>query len=194
MSVFPEWFDPRAEVLFALNLVSIDTPDGVFGFLLGVDGIFTDVNGLTWYGSQLIRGGDDEYSIAGSAPSGQLTLAFFQDPAAPDVVAQIRDLGANYVSGRDLVQYVQPLRSQAEFSAPTVPPIPVMTRVMRQIRYRLDEGQGRSIGLSYEGGFETRRQARRMVWNTVDHARLIGEANPSLQFVPQIYDREEKLF
>jgi len=194
MSIFPEWFDLRADVVFALNLVSVDTPDGVFGFMLGADGIFTDINGMQWFGSQLIRGSDDEYSIGGSAPSGRLTMSFFQDPAAPDVVAQIRDLGSDYVAGRPLVQYLQPLRSQAEFAAPTVPPVPVMTRTMRQISYRLDEGQGRTIGLTYEGGFETRRQARRMVWNATDHGRLIDADNPSLQYVPQIYDREEKLF
>lgn len=194
MSIFPDWFDLRADVVFALNLVSVDTPDGVFGFMLGADGIFTDVNGMQWFGSQLISGSDDEYSIGGSAPSGRLTMSFFQDPGAPDVVAQIRELGSDYVAGRPLVQWVQPLRSQAEFYAPPVAPVPVMTRTMRQISYRLDEGQGRSIGLTYEGGFETRRQARRMVWNAVDHGRLIGADNPSLEFMPQIYDREEKLF
>lgn len=194
MSIFPPGFDPSGDIQFGLNLVTIDTPDGTFGFVIGADGIFTDINGMKWYGSQLIQAGDDEFATEGNAPSGQITMSFFQDPAAPDVISQVRELGADYVDGRDLIQWVLPMKSQAEFYAPTVAPIRVMTRTMRQVVLNLQEGQQRTIGVTYEASFERRRDRRRLIWNTTDHALLIGGANPSLQFVPQIYDQEEKLF
>lgn len=194
MSLFPDWFRTRDRVVFALNLVSLDTPDGVFGYMLGVDGVFTDITGRKWIGSQLVEPGDDEFAMGGNAPSGSFTLSFFQDPEAPDVVAQVRALGADYVNGRPLTQFIQPLRDAGDFQAPITPPVQVMVRTMRKIRTSMDGAQGRAITVTYESAFETRRRARRLTWNVEDHARLIGEPDPSLQYAPQQYDHEEKLF
>lgn len=194
MSFFPEGFDARSHAVFALFLANVNTPDGDFGFMVGTTGSFIDINGKEWLGSQLISTGDDEFAINGIAPSGTATLSFFQDPGAPDLVKQVHALGSEYVQGRPLTFYVQPLLSQAEFYAPTKPPLPIMTRTMRKITYSLGEAQDRAITLNYESAFENRKGARRLVYNTEDHARLIGEPNPSLQFIPTSDWQEEKLF
>lgn len=194
MTFFPADFDPRDDVAFALNLVNVNTPDGDFGFLLGVDGKFTDTTGKVWHGSQLLRPGDDEFAIDGIAPSGSLTISFFQDPTAPDVVAQMRALGADYVNGRQITFLIQPLRSQEDFYAPTVAPLQYMARTMRKLSFALNDAQDRSITVTYESAFENRRSARRLVYNTTDHARLTGAANPSLEFIPTHDFQEEKLF
>lgn len=194
MSFFPSEFDPRSSTAFVLNLANVSTPDGDFGFIVGVDGVFTDVNGKEWFGSQLIQPGDDEFAINGVAPSGQMTLSFFQDPAAPDLVKEVKSLGSDYINGHPITFYIQPLRSQAEFYAPTMAPLPVMVRTMRRINFSLGGAQDRAISLSYESAFEDRRGARRLVYNTEDHARLIGYQNPSLEFIPTSDWQEEKLF
>lgn len=194
MSLIPAGIDPDAEVLFALNLAAVDTPDGIFRFLVGTDGVFRDVEGHEWAGCQLLQPSDDEFAIGGAAPSGSLTLAWFQDPSAPDLIAQVRELGAAYVAGRPITFYVQWCTTLEEMYAPTLPPVQVMRRTMREITWRLDGAQGRSLTLAYESAFDHRRGARRMVYNTDDHTRLIAAANPSLQFIPQDNFQAQKLF
>lgn len=182
------------EVIGKFDLVNINTPDGDFGFMIGNDGIFTDVNSKKWYGSQLITAGKLEYAINGKAPAGEITISFFQDPDAPDVVTQIKDLGVNYVAGRLITFYVQPLSSIEEMYAPVAAPYLVATRVMRTLRLSSSGAQNRSISLTFESAWEYRRRSRRRVYNTVDHELLIGEADPSLQFIPTELFEEEKLF
>lgn len=194
MSLFPEGFDPRGEVVFILDLVNINTVDGDFGFILGADGAFTDVNGKRWIGSTLLQGSDDELAIGGAAPSGSLSLSFFQDPSEPDVIQQMKDLGVAYVEDRPVTFHVQPLRSQAEFYAPVLAPIKVMTRTARRLAFGISGPLERSIVLSYESVFERRRQRRGLVYNTTDHAALTGAANPSLRYMPTTTYQEQKLF
>lgn len=194
MSFFPAGFDPRADVVGALDLVNINTPDGDFGFLLGVDGKFTDVNGKTWWGSTLLAGGDMEMPINGTAPSGSLTLSFFQDPGQPDLIGQMMALGAAYVAGRSATFYVQPLTAVEQFHAPILAPIPLAVREMRSLTWRAVGALERSITVAFEGAFAGRNTARGYFYTTADHARLIGEPNSSLQFMPSDTFQEQPLF
>lgn len=192
--IFPDAFNASDRVAYILLLVNISTQDGEFGFMAGVDGLFTDVNGKNWYGSQLINQGNLEASINGNAPSGQVEISFIQDPDAPDLVRQIRALGVNYVSGRDITFFIQPLQGVEEFQAPTLQPIQYSRRVMRTISYSASGPQQRSIALSFEGPYELRNTSRGLTYNTVDHERLTGVSNPSLEFIPTNRTDEEKLF
>lgn len=195
MSFFPADFNPRDEVLAALDLVEIDGADGdTHRFLIGTDGIFEDVNGARWIGSALIQVTALESAIDGVAPEGQITLSFFQDPTMPDLIGEIRDLGVDYIAGQEIRFYVQPIRSQAEFQAPTTPPQRWCTRIMRRIITSASGAQDRQIGVSFETWAEQRRSARRLPLNTEGHEALIGEANPSLSLMPTSDFEEEKLF
>lgn len=194
MSVFPEGFDPRADVVLKLDLVLVDTPDGPFGFILGTDGLFVDVNGQQWWGSQLIKAGDLEFSLNGTAPSAELVMAFFQDPDAPNLVNQINALGASYVEGRELIYYEQYFNSHEELYAPVFPPMEVLRRRMRKIRTSAEGPQMRVVALSIEGPFASRRNARRRIYNSTDHSAEVGSPNPSLDFIPRDANFKEKLW
>ncbi|MGY9046058.1 hypothetical protein P775_14275 [Puniceibacterium antarcticum] len=194
MSFYGEDLDPRDARIYCLQLANINTPDGDFGFIVGADGVFEDITGKRWVGSQLIRPGDDEFAIDGVAPTGSLALSFFQDPDAPDLVAQVRALGSQYIQGRKIQFFVQPGREIADFYAPKVAPRPVMTRIMRRIIYNLNDAQDRSLTLTYESAFEGRRTSRRLVYNETDHGLLIGARDPSLRQIPTQNFQEEPLF
>ena len=186
--------DYRGDVIGKLELANVNTVDGDFGFLIGTDGIFTDVNGKKWYGSQLIQVPKLDYSINGTAPSGEITLSFFQDPSAPDLIQQIRDLGKDYVVDRDISFYTQPITSHEDLYAPKLEPILILRRRIRSIVYSAQGSQNRVIGLTFESIMERRRAMRRFIYNTVDHSRYVGSPNPSLQFIPTLDFEEEKLF
>lgn len=194
MSIFPPGFDPRADVVGLLELVSIDTPDGLARFMPGIDGVFVDVDGHQWTGSTLIQSGDLEMSRGGAAPSGSVGMTFFQDPEAADLVAQLRALGAAYTAGREVVFWVQPLLTTAEFYAPTVPPIRVAGRKATSPTFSGEGSLQRGISLDIEGPFAGRNEARGYQYTTEDHARLTGSPNPSLMYMPTDLDVEEKLF
>ncbi|QPM89387.1 hypothetical protein [Pseudooceanicola algae] len=191
---FPAWYDLTSDVVYGLRLVTLDTPDGLVRFMMNADATFIDIDGNAWTGCSLFAGGDDEYSVGGTAPSGQMSLTFFQDPGAADLVANVKAFGADYLAGRALVEWLQPIGCAEELTAPIVAPVKVMTRIMRKLSYSLNEDQTRSIILTYESRFEGRRSSRRRVWNEADHGALIGAANPSLRFVPQSFDNRQKLF
>ncbi|MDJ0631052.1 MAG: hypothetical protein QNJ44_22530 [Rhodobacter sp.] len=193
MSFFPAGFDPRADVVAVFQLVNINTTDGDFGFLVGTDGRFRDVNGKDWWGSQLIGSGPLETSIGGTAPRGEISLSYFQDPEAGDLISQIKALGNDYVKDRPITFYVQPFFNQ-EYQAPQIAPIQRARRFMRSITYQFDGPLGRRISVGFETELERRQRARRMVYNTVDHARLTGSANPSLELMPSDSLQDEKLF
>lgn len=194
MSFFPDDFDPRDEVIAALDLVEIDTPDGTQRFLLGTDGIFTDSEGRDWVGSALVSVSNLESAIDGIAPQGQITLSYFQDPTMPDLITEVRAQGAGYVDGREIRFYTQPIRTPAEFQAPTSPPLRWLTRVMRKLTFSASGAQDRSIGVSFETWAERRKSARRLILNTEGHEALTGSANPSLSLMPTNDFEEEKLF
>lgn len=194
MSIFPEGFDPRADVIGALELVEIDTPDGPAGFIVGVDGKFASTDERVWWGCSLISGSELEMSINGTAPSGNLTLSFVQDPDAEELVAQIKALGADYIKGRSITFYLQPILNMAEFTVPTLPPIQIAVRKASSIAFDMVGPLQRSISLAFEGPFAGRNTARGYKYTTADHTRLIGSANPSLEFAPDNLSQEEKLF
>jgi hypothetical protein len=194
MSFYPVGYDPRDREARFLRLVNINTTDGDFGFMLGGDGIFTDVNAKEWYGSQLIEEGAQQQAINGIAPSGTLSMAYFQDPNAPDVIGQIKALGLDYIKGRELKFYFQPLRSIEDFYAPHFEPVLEMTRVMSSLEFSYVGELERRITLSYESWAEQRNSARRLVYSVAGHAALIGESNPSLTYMPTSNFEQEKLF
>lgn len=187
-------FDSRAEVVAVLDLISIDTPDGVFRFIAGTDGIFTDTDGNQWIGSRLINSGDMKASIQGEAPSGSLTLAFVPDPSGTDLIAEIRDLGTDYVQGREIIFWDQPLLSMDEFYAPSIAPQRTFTRTAGHIEYDLSGPMERKLTLTFEGPFTGRNSAPGWQYTTNDHATLIGEANSSLSLMPTNTYQEQKLF
>jgi len=194
MSFFPVGFNPRADVVGALDLVNINTPDGDFGFLLGQDGKFTDVNDTVWWGTVLLTVPTVPFPINGVAPAGELAMTFFQDPDLPDLVGEIMDLGSDYIRGRAITFYVQVLTAMEQIYAPVVAPIRMAAFEMRSISATMMGPMQRRLTLSYEGVFAGRNEARGLYYSTVDHARLIGSANPSLNRIPTEYRPEEKLF
>ncbi|WP_372570359.1 hypothetical protein [Ruegeria jejuensis] len=194
MSFFPADYNPRDPVIAALDLCEIDTPDGPARFMVGVDAMFVDVNQNEWWGSQLIGVTSLSAAIDGAAPEGNVTLSYFQDPNADNLVGQVRELGLDYVKGRPITFYFQPIRSQAEFMKPTTPPIQYMQRTMRTITTSRTGAQDRSISLTFEAWSEQRRAARRIVLNTEGHSKLLGVDNPSLEKMPTTDFEEQKLF
>jgi len=194
MSFFPDGYGWRDSVLAVLDLCEIDTPDGPARFIIGTDGVFTDVNGNKWYGTQLAGASSLGSAIGGEAPEGSLTLSYFQDPDADDLIAQVRELGLDYIKGRPVTFYLQTINSHSEFSAPTVAPIQWVQRTMRKLVFTANGAQDRSISVTFEAWSEDRRGARRIVLNSEGHAQLIGEANPSLEFMPTTDFQDVKLF
>ena len=194
MTFFPEGFDPRGAVVRMMHLCALDTPDGIQRFMLGADGKFTDVTGAHWYGSQLLTMSGFQSAINGIAPAGRIGMAFYEDPGGPSVIDSIRQYGADYLDGRPIDFYVQPLRSAAEFYAPTLAPVQYGRRPMRTITISLTGPLQREIAVGFEAWSEGRRTARRIALNTAGHAALIGEANVSLEFMPTTDFTEEKLW
>lgn len=189
-----EGFDPRASFLGALNLVEIETPDGDFGFIVGTDGIFTSSTGAIYYGSRLLKMSNLQSAIDGIAPAGSVTLSYFQDPAIPDMVAQIKALGVDYVAGREIRFLWQPAAAPADLQAPTIPVQRWATRVMRTLTFAERGVRGREITLSFETWAEDRRTARRIRFDQEGHETLLGAANPSLEFRPTTDRQDEPLF
>lgn len=179
--------DARAEVIAVLHLVEVTTTEGPFRFMLGQDGIFTDVNGREWYGSTILSGSDDQMAIGDIAPRGSLNVTWLQDPSMPDVVAELKAKGLAYVYGLPLRFFVQPLASLERAYAPNEPPLHYLTRQQAGLSFAAEGPAQRSITLEYESVGQGRNHQRRMVYNTTDHSRLIGRQNPSLQFLPQEY-------
>lgn len=194
MSFFPAGFDSRSEVVGLLDLVSITTDDSTFRFLLGIDGILTDKDGNRWLGSQLLDSSELRLSIQGEAPAGTLSLSFIPDPEDGDLIAQIRALGTDYVRGRDIEFWVQPILSMGELFAPTLPPKRWLVRKAAHIEFDLSGALERRITLAFEGPFTGRNTAPGLQYTVADHARLIGAANSSLRFMPTDTFTEEKLF
>ncbi|GAA6190895.1 hypothetical protein [Phaeobacter sp. NW0010-22] len=194
MSFFPSGYGPSGDVFAALDLCEIDTPDGRMRFIIGTDGVFRDTEGRVWYGTQLASVSSLASALDGQAPEGSLNLAYFQDPNAPDLIAQIKELGLDYIKGRSITFYVQPLNSFSEFYAPQTPPIRWMERVMRTLVFTANGAQDRSASLGFEAWSENRRGAGRVVLNTRGHAKMIGADNPSLEFMPTSDFEEQKLF
>lgn len=187
-------FDPRGDGLGKLELVEIDTPDGVFRFGIGFDGRFVDHIGREWHGLQILRVSSLGSAINGVAPEGEMSLSFFQDPDAPDLVAQVQALGADYIAGREIRFLFQPIRSPEELYAPGLPPVLHTTRIMRTVTARASGAQDRTLTLTFEAWSEKRRAARRIRFDRAGHEQLLGASNPSLEWRPTDLREDEKLF
>lgn len=186
--------ETRAEIVGVLHLVEITTLDGPFRFMLGLDGEFIDSSGQRWLGSTILSASERAMMIGDEAPRGSLSMTFIQDPSMADVVTQIKDLGVDYVYGLPVKFWVQPFTSHEEIMAPTSPPRLMLTRKATGITFDIDGPARRTITLAYEGiGANGNHQLRR-VYNTADHARLIGRQNPSLQYIPQAAENDVPLF
>ena len=187
-------FDPRAEVIGILDLVSIDTPDGVFRFIAGTDGIFTDADGHEWIGARLINSSDMKASIQGEAPSGSITLAFIPDPSGADLIAQIRELGTDYVRGREIVFSDAPIPSQSALYDGSVTPQRTFTRTAGHIEFDRSGPMERRITLTFEGPFTGRNTAPGWQMTTNDHSALIGSVNTSLRLMPTASYKPRPMF
>lgn len=194
MSFFPSEEYRSAAIMGGLDLCEVDTLGGPVRFMIGADGVFTDVNGNQWFGSQLGSVSSLGSAIGGQAPEGSLSLSFFQDPDADNLVGQVKALGLEYVADLPVTFYVYPVLSHAEFLAPTIAPIQWLRRTSRSLTYSATGAQDRSITLGFEAWSEKRRAARRIVLNTEGHERLSGSPNPSLEHMPTTNFEEEKLF
>jgi len=195
MSLLPAGYDPRAEVQGFLDLVSIDAPSGMARFMLGVDGRFTDRSGNDWWGSQLISAQPLEWSRGATAPAGELVLSYFQDPAAGDLIDELRESGDSVLRGRAVVFWRQPIGSMAEFYAPRFDPVRLATRVCGGLRFEIEGDVTRRIVLTVEGPLAQRRAVRPRLYTVPDHNALIGDTdNPSLGLMPRDTLHEEKLF
>ncbi len=184
----------RDEIVAKLDLAAIDTAEGTFRFIVGVDGRFTDLYGHQWIGSQLISAGALEASINGTAPAGSISLSYISDPEMPDLAGEIRALGLDYVRDREIRFYVQPFGDLAEFYAPRFAPIRIMSRRIKGLTVRADGELVRTISLSFESAWEARVAQRRRIYNTADHSKMVGHANPSLEYMPTDTFQTEKLF
>lgn len=194
MSYFPEGFNCRDDVSGLFHLVQVDTPDGPFRFLLNSEGVFTDTDGNEWLGAALVRDEALGFGLGGTAKASSMHLRMIDDPADPDgLVSQILEIGSDYIKGRSLTRYVQPIGSINEMYAPKYPVQRVSEEVMDYITKEAPDAINRSMTLHLEGAFRVRGGARGLVYNVTDHARQLGTANPSYEFVPT-EPREEKIF
>jgi hypothetical protein len=192
MSFFPAGFDPRQDVVGALQLANVNTVDGDFGFIVGSDGMFTDINGKTWMGSRLISQPDMPIGINGLSVGGSLEMAFFDESGS--LIEEVKALGANYVDGRLLTFYVQPLFSHSDLYAPQLAPIMRGQFVMRSITMNVEGAMMYRMSLNFENVNEGRNGAPMYQHTESDHSALIGAANPSLRFAPSGDRLPEPLF
>jgi hypothetical protein len=192
MNFFPAGFDPRQDVVGALQLANVNTVDGDFGFIVGSDGKFVDINGKTWIGSRLISQPDMAIGINGLSVGGALEMAFFDEGAS--LIEDIKVLGADYVDGRFLTFYVQPLLSHNDLFDPQLAPIMRGRFVMRSITITTEGAMMYRMALGFENVNEGRNGAPMFQHTESDHSALIGSANPSLRFAPSGDRRPEPLF
>ncbi|MBD0416500.1 hypothetical protein [Oryzicola mucosus] len=186
--------DFRAEVIGVIDLIELDTTEGICRFILGQDGWFKDVNGNIWVGSKLTACSEIEFSINGTAPGTELTFSFIQDPEEEDLIAQVKAMGVAAVQGRDARFYIQTLETTSEFFRPVAAPQLLTTRVMQNIGYAFEGPQIRRLSLTVEGAFNLRSKAVGGRYNTADHSRRCGHPNPSLEFMPTNNSDEQSLF
>lgn len=185
MSFWPAGFDYRAAAACKMDLVEMDTPDGTFRFILGADGVFTDVSGNTWVGSTLISSEGLGFGLGGTAKASSMTLRYFADPAMEaDLIAEVRALGSDYVRGYALRRYAQPFQSPEEMFAPVYPPRLFATMIMDHLSFHEPDGLTRMITLHMESVFKVRGGATGRVYNTTDHSDQLGASNPSYEYIP----------
>lgn len=191
----PSNYELNAEVVGVLDLVEIDTTEGVLNFVVGDDAKFTDVTGKIWYGSKLISVSETEFSINGTAPSVQLSFTFIQDPDTPDLIQIVKDLGGvSTVKGRLAKFYLQYIGEYKQIFAPVFAPQLLTQRVMYNLDYAFEGPQVRTLTLTVEGPFNLRSRPVGGRYNTADHSRRVGSSNMSLEFMPNNASDTQTLF
>lgn len=194
MSFFPSGYDYRAPSQRLLHLINVNTPDGDFGFIIGADGKFTDIDGKVWWGSQLIQAEGMGFGLNGTAQSSSVSLSFFEDPVEPStLITDVLEMGADYVKGRPLTRYLQVFDDAAQMYAPVHAPRQVAQMIMDHVTIEASSDITRVIRINLEGIFRVRNSARRLAYNTTDHARQLGEANPSYEYIPTEPRQEKSL-
>ncbi len=185
MSFFPDGFDFTSPTALVFELVNINTSEGDFGFLLGSDGVFTDATGKDWIGSTLFSGEAPGVGLGGVAEAASLSISYADDPENPaEVIDKLRDLGSAYVAGRPVTYFLQCFDYEAQLYAPRYAPIQTATQIARHLSFDAPSAFERSVTLHMESEFAVRGQAKRLVYNTASHARQLGAANPSYEFIP----------
>jgi len=190
----PDGFDPNGDIVGEFELVEIDTPDGPQRFILGVDGQFTDVHGVTWVGSSLLKSGSRAVALNGAAPSGSIEMQFYQPDVGPNLVAELSEAGADYIAGREIKFFIQLFDAPGQALRPVYAPFRWMTRFATSISVALEGHKMRRITLKFESGNAPRKGRRGVQMNTAGHARLIGQANPSLENMPTEQSVEQPLW
>ena len=188
-------WNPRDDTPLILDLVNIQDNTGDYGFLLGIDGIFTDTTGKVWTGSRLLTVTNLQSAIDGVAPAGSISLSYVEEPGQNDLITRLKASGGvSIIAGRPITFYYQPILSVTEFYAPTIAPQQWLTRTMRTLTATTDGAQDRVLSVGFEAWSEDRRAARRKTLDERGHGALVGAANPSLEFMPSTNFEEEKLF
>lgn len=184
------------EIAGIIELLELETSEGTLRFVVGDDGQFTDMSGNIWTGSKLISLSEIDQSINGTAPTLEASFAFIQDPDEPDLIEQIKRLGgAATIKGRTAKVYEQLLTRHEEFFAPASSPELITQRRMENLTFTIDGPQQRTLSVTMEGPFALRSKPSFGVYNTADHATLIGVSeNPSLEFMPKDAIDEQAFF
>lgn len=194
MTFWPAGFDPRDEVVGYIRLAAIDAPSGLARFMIGDTGVFRDRDGNAWHGAQLVDVSAIGNAQGGKAPQTTVTMSYFQDPDAPDLIEEIRASGDDAITGSLVRFYLQPLGSVEEFYAPTDAPVLRATLRAAGLSFDFQGDVQRSISLRLESVMRARVSRRGRVYSVADHSAIVGESNPSLEYIPLPGEDDEKLF
>ena len=116
------------------------------------------------------------------------------DQLAEDLTAAVKEYGVASVKGRAANFYIQYIGAFKEFYAPVFAPQLLTSRVMSNLDYSFDGPQKRSLTVTVEGPFNLRARPVGGRYNTADHSRRCGYANPSLEFMPTNNSDSQSLF
>lgn len=190
-----ENFDPRDPIIAKLQLVEFDATDGVHRFIVGVNHVmYTTGGAILWRGSAALKVSSMQESIQGIAPSGSITMSFFQDPHGGSLIQTLKNHGENYILNRDVRFYWLPIRNDGEWASTNLAPILFATRKVRTVTFSGDGARKRSITVAFESVSDNRQVSSAVKLNATGHARLTGSANPSLEFMPTNNEPTESLF
>jgi hypothetical protein len=187
LTFWPAGFDPRDPESRILQLVDIDAPSGLARFLVGQDGVFRDHVGNEWWGAQLVDASAVEISRATRAPEGSLTLTWFQDPEAGDLIEDLVASGDSDLEGARVRFFLQPLRSLEDLYAPTLAPVLFATRYAGGVAFGAPDDVTRTIRLTIESVWARRRSSPGTFYTPPDYQRFLGNPsprNPSLDEMP----------
>ena len=187
MTFWPAGVNPRDPEFRVLQLIDIDAPSGLARFMVGQDGVFRDSSANEWWGAQLVDAAAVEISRATRAPEGSLTLTWFQDPDAGDLIDEIRASGDDAIAGARVRFWLQPLRRLEEFYAPALAPVLFATRFASGLVFSAPDDVTRKIVLSIETSWSLRRNSPGTFYTPPDYQRFLGNPsprNPSLDLMP----------